>query len=198
MSNWPPRVDFVVFQTDPLRIFAPRQDYTQKDIVWPNFMQWCETQQFDWQNQDLDDLLTHIYNQFYQGLKYFIAGKRKLNSHCEVRLWILGGVSKVDQSLLSRYQIPCILPSITEHFGLKEDSCLENRLSFISFVKFWTQELSPSQAQKIKHQWDQHDATLQAKDKFWISRPDTFAGRHLTSAGLQSVAQAIQKTLDQA
>lgn len=198
ISNWPQRVDFVVFQTDALRIFAPRQDYTQKDIVWPNFVQWCQAQQFDWQNQGLDELLDHVYNKFYEQLKYFAQTVKNLNSHCDVRVWILGGVSKVNQSLLGQYQIPCIMPSITEHFGFQKDSCLENRLSFIKFVEFWTSELSGTQAQQIKHQWDQHDAALQAKDNFWISRPDIFAGRHLTSAGLQSVAQAIQKTLDQA
>lgn len=198
MSNWPERVDFVVFQTDPLRIFAPRQDYTQKDIVWPNFMQWCQEQQFDWQSQGLDELLVHIYNQFYQKLNFFAESTQKFHEHCDVRLWVLGGVSKVDQSMLIKYRIPCIMPSITEHFGLQEDSCLENRLSFISFMNFWMSELPDSQAQKIKHQWQQHDTVLEAKDTFWTSRPDIFAGRHLTSAGLQSVAQAIQKTLDQA
>lgn len=198
MSNWPERVDFVVFQTDALRIFAPRQDYTQKDVVWPNFLQWCQKHQFDWQTQDLDDMLLRIHTDFYQGLRYFAEATKNLNSDCDVRVWILGGVSKVDQSLLQQHQIPCIMPSVTEHFGLQEDSCLENRLSFVSFVKFWISELPSSQAQKIKHQWDRHDALLQAKDTFWTSRPDTFAGRHLTSAGLQSVANVIQKTLDQA
>ena len=198
MSNWPERVDFVVFQTDALRTFAPRQDYTRKDIVWPNFMQWCQQEKFDWQNQGLEDLLTHLHNKFYQRLNYFLKSAKELHSHCDVRVWILGGVSKVDQSLLKNCQISCIMPSITEYFGLQTDSYLENRLAFISFVEFWNSELSDSQAQKIKHQWQHHDILLEAKDNFWTSRPDTFAGRHLTSAGLRSVAQAIQKTLDQA
>lgn len=197
ISNWPQRVDFVVFQTDVLRIFAPRQDYTQKDIVWPNFLQWCQEHQFDWRTRDLDDLLSCLHIGFYEKLQYF-AKATKSNSSCDTRFWILGGVSKVDQSLLPRYQIPCIMPSITEHFGFQHDSCLENRLSLISFVKFWTSELPGPQAQKIKHQWDYHDSILKAKDNFWTSRPDIFAGRHLTSLGIQSVAQAIQRTLDQA
>jgi hypothetical protein len=139
-----------------------------------------------------------LHNKFYQRLNYFLKSAKELHSHCDVRVWILGGVSKVDQSLLKNCQISCIMPSITEYFGLQTDSYLENRLAFISFVEFWNSELSDSQAQKIKHQWQHHDILLEAKDNFWTSRPDIFAGRHLTSLGLQSVAQAIQRTLEQA
>lgn len=70
-TNLPDHVDFVVFQTDPLRIFAPRQDYNDRAIVWPNFSAWCDQMQFDWQIKNLEDLLQVIYQDWYQNLTAF-------------------------------------------------------------------------------------------------------------------------------
>jgi hypothetical protein len=196
MSNLPDRVDFVVFQTDPLRIFAPRQDYNDQDIVWPAFMQWCDQNQFDWKTSTFDDLLVEIYGDWYRRLQGFISTTRRLNQDKQINLWLLGGVSRL-HDCVHNYHDQIIAPSVTELFGFDRDCCLENRASFASFSGFWQRNLRDHpQRSLLLQQWNHYDLLLQAKEKFWYDHSEYFAGRHLTSQAMGFLAEHIEKTID--
>lgn len=195
VSNLPERVDLVVFQTDPLRIFAPRQDYTDRSVVWPMFLRWCEHKQYDWRAGDLEHLLGEIYQGWYRDLNSFHHQARSANADSDIRLWLLGGVSRL-HDCVSDFDHQIIMPSVSEHFGHDNDLCLENRSSLASFVDFWGSALDSSgQRHDLRQQWYHLDQQLAHKERFWIDHPTQFAGRHLTSDAMCQLAMYIEQVI---
>lgn len=196
VTNLPDRVDFVVFQTDPLRIFAPRQDYTDQSIVWPNFVSWCDRKGFAWSTSTLDDLFERIYHDWYQDLVSFQYQAQSLNPDKQCRLWLVGGVSALHPSV-NDFEHQTIVNSISGFFGLDQDCCLENRASLTNFVKFWTDSVTdPDHRYKIKQQWQYYETILQLKEQFWIQNPGLFAGRHLTSQAMRELATHLEHSIE--
>lgn len=195
VSNFTDRMDFVVFQTDPLRIFAPRQDYNDYNIVWPNFQAWAEKKQFDWQNRSFDDLLETIYRDYYQNLVSFESSSRYMNPGKEINLWLVGGVSRV-HPCVTDFNLNVIIDSVTGLFGFDEDCCLENRASLISLTKFWGDKLTdPAKKHAMRQTWKHYDDLLAKKEDFWVNNQDLFAGRHTTEKAMTQVAQYIESKI---
>lgn len=195
VSNFPDQMDFVVFQTDPLRIFAPRQDYNDYNIVWPNFLAWAEKKQFDWQNRSFDDLLETIYRDYYQNLVSFEGSSRYMNPDKEINLWLVGGVSRV-HPCVSEFNLRVIVDSATGLFGFDEDCCLENRASLISFTKFWGDNLTDdTKKHALRKSWKHYDDLLYKKEQFWVDNTEWFAGRHTTEAAMSRIAKHIESAI---
>ena len=186
-------LNFVIFQTDPLRIFAPRADYTNSELVWENFIVWAEQNKFDWSTQGLTELTEHIYLKWYQDLVGFEQQEQAAGR--KVNFYLVGGVSKIHQCV-TQTPIKVLLPSICEHFGLKSDLEFENRASLACFVEIWQQRVSLKHRTIIKQQWDAYENALVLKENFWITNPTLFAGRHLTSAAMAEIAEYIENQLE--
>jgi hypothetical protein len=193
-SNINERLDVLVYQTDPLRNFAFREDYTQKNIVWPKFINWCSANNFDYKNQLLDQLLTQLMYNFYNELMY-IQDYIKQHTTLDVAIYLIGGVNKV-QSMAEHMSINVLLPSISEFFGLEEDTLIENELALSSLVNWWADELTGSQRNCLLQQWECYTTATAKKIKFWTETPEYFAGRHLTSAALTKIADYIESRLN--
>ena len=181
-------VQCVVFQTDPLRIFAPRSNYLNRDLVMGNFINWCTDNLFDWQEQDLDHLVRKMYRRWYEKLEIYQQRTGR-------QVYLVGGVSKV-HDCVKDFDITVLIPSITEHFGLTQDTVFENRASLNAFVDFWChaiQRSSSAHTWRLKEQWHEFDLAVEAKEKHWIDNPKWFAGRHMTSEAMQKVGQLIEQ-----
>ena len=181
-------VQCVVFQTDPLRIFAPRSNYLNPTLVMQNFQDWCTDNLFDWQEQDLDHFVRKVYRRWYEKLEIYQNITKR-------RIYLVGGVSQV-HDCVQDYDIQVIMPSISEHFGLAQDTVFENRASLNAFVEFWCKNISSKNTKhtwNLKEQWDRYDRAVEAKESFWIDNPKWFAGRHMTAEAMQHIAQQIQQ-----
>ena len=185
-------VNIVVYQTDPLRIFAPWQDYTQRDIVWPKFQEWCALKNFDLYNSTVSDLVHAIYDDWYGRLAHFHQWNRSRGASHNVRMWLVGGVVGV-HPVVSRHQVQVLIPSVAEFFGLDKDCCFENRLSLNSLVKFWRDH--HHDPDRLKQDYLAIDTMLIEKEHFWVSNTDIFAGRHLTAKAFGALATHIQQRL---
>lgn len=186
-------VTCVVFQTDPLRIFAPRMDYRDKSVVWPRFCEWAKHNQFDWHEQTLDDLVLQIYQQWYANLQNF---EREFTQQGPDRsVCLVGGVSKI-HDCVQQTDLRVIVPSISEHFGLPQDLVFENRASLACLLDFWQQHVDSDHVTRLKKQWWHYENLLIAKENFWIQHPQWFAGRHMTAQAMQTVARLIESRMD--
>ena len=183
-------VQCVVFQTDPLRILAPRSNYLNPDLVIQNFMAWCTDNLFDWQEQDLDHFVRKVYRRWYEKLEIY----QQLTNR---KIYLVGGVSRV-HDCVKDYNIQVIMPSISEHFGLARDTVFENRASLNAFIDFWCkniQRVNSAHAWQLKEQWNRFDQAVEAKESFWINNPKWFAGRHMTAAAMEVVAKFIEQRI---
>lgn len=194
ISNIQQDINYIIFQTDPLRIFAPRQDYTDKLLVWKNFQLWAQQNNFNWHNSSLNDLLDIIFKNFYQALIFFQKTAQQKFSNNVVKLFIIGGVSALYKNITD-YPLNIIHNSISNFLGLEQDIVFENRLSLISFVNIWLDNISTTHRQILLDQWHEFENQLIKKENFWISKPELFAGRHLTAKGIQTVANLINNTI---
>lgn len=192
ISNPDSDINYVVFQTDPLRIFSPRLDYTDKLVVWKNFTNWASENKFNWQEQTFTDLLDYIFNNFYQALAFFHKHAQQKFLKQQVKLFILGGVSRLHSSV-HNHSLDIIHNSITNFFGFTQDIEFENRLSLASFLNFWLDHVSYQQRQILLDQWHHYENSLTAKENFWVANPNLFAGRHLTTQGIKTVANLIEQ-----
>lgn len=186
--RYPDPVKCVVFQTDPLRIMAPRSNYLNPDLVMKNFKDWCTENLFDWQEQDLDHFVRKVYKRWYEKLEVY----QQITNR---KIYLVGGVSPV-HDCVKDYDIEVIIPSISKHFGLARDTVFENRASLNAFVDFWCKNISRNQtahAWHLKEQWDRYDRAVEAKESFWIANPKWFAGRHMTATAMQAVAAVIEQ-----
>lgn len=185
-------VNYLVFQTDPLRIFAPRMDYTDYDTVWPRFLNWSNTNNFDWKHQLLTDLVDTVYQRWYSNLKTIEIGEQQTGFL--QNLYLVGGVSKVHDSV-NAAGIKVLLPSATEFFGFDQDCPFENRASLTCFVDFWSRSLDHKQSYALKSQWYHYEEAMIEKEKFWIANPEFFAGRHLTAHGMEKLAGYLENLI---
>lgn len=188
-------VDLVVYQTDPLRIFAPRMDYTDMSIVWPRFMAWCQQHDFDWQQGTVTDLIDRIFRQWYRQLTVFTRWPHPAHLICQYRLWLVGGVGKLHPTV-EHFGVSVLIPSVCEHFGLEQDTQFENRSSLKSFVDHWQQQISGAERQRLLDDYLAIDDILKAKERFWLNRPEYFAGRHLTARSFAELAEHIESRLE--
>lgn len=189
-SNLSEPVYAVVFQTDPLRNFAYRADYTCRDVVWPNFAKWCEENNFDYQTHTLNDLLEKMFVKFYNDLMEIELCVSKI-SKLDFKILLVGGVNKVHRSV-NQTSLKVIIPSVSEFFGLKSDTVIENHLALHRLVDWWTSEVPGKHRYKILKEWDYYHSEVVKKANFWIDRPEYFAGRHLTSSGFKKLANQIE------
>lgn len=189
ISNFDQRLDLVVFQTDPLRIFAPRADFTDPDIVWPNFEKWCLENNFDYQKQDLKALIERIFHNFYvQLLSFERYAEEKLS--LPTKIFLVGGVSKVHPCCSD--MLTNIVPSVSEFFGYTDDSVFESHLALHRFIGFWIKKVNSTQRIKLLKQWQHHDREITRKTDYWTDNPQYFAGRHLTSHAFNILANHIE------
>ena len=186
---------YVIFQTDPLRIFAPRMDYTDYDTVWPRLQTWAQANDFDLDNKGISHLVEKIYTDWYASLVGFERQEQQ-QQHPATRLFLVGGVSRVHSSA-SQSGIKIIMPSVTEYFGFDQDLVFENRASLACLVDFWCRHVPDSQKQRLKQEWLHYEDLLLAKEKFWIHNPQWFAGRHMTAKAMQQVAGKIESVVQE-
>ena len=186
-------LNYVIFQTDPLRIFAPRLDYTDYNTVWPRFSKWAMANNFDLDNHSIMDLIEKIYADWYVSLQGFEQQEQQ-QQHSQTKLFLVGGVSKIHSSI-DRTNIKIIMPSITEHFGFKQDLEFENRASLTCLINFWCRHVSGAQKNRLKQEWNYDENMLLAKEQFWINNPQWFAGRHITAQAMQQVARQIESAV---
>lgn len=186
------QVNYVIFQTDPLRIFSPRLDYTDYNTVWPRLCAWSQDHNFDLETGSIDSLVELVYSQWYMELKNFEILQK--NKNCNSQLFLIGGVSKI-HPCIQKTDLQVMIPSVTEFFGHKQDLVFENRASLINLVKFWRQNVGRAQSNLLQEEWHWCEKSLQRKENFWIACPEYFAGRHLTAKGMQGVAEHIEKIL---
>lgn len=196
VSNIKEPVTVVVYQTDPMRIFAPRKDYTDHSIVWPSFLEWCQNNQFDYTTKSVDDLIDKIFELFYQQLSGFKA-HAKSEYNLDIDLQIVGGVNVVHPAC-KKYGIPVLINSVSEFFGYTNDTIIENHLALHSLVGVWGNNVSPSHRTLLLEQWQAYDAEVTRKIEFWASTPEYFAGRHLTKHALAALAEYIESKIGQA
>lgn len=192
ISNFDQPLNIVVFQTDPLRIFAPRADFTNIDIVWPNFEKWCKEKNFDYHTQDLDALINVLLRDFYIQLLSFESYAEHLLKK-PVKIFLVGGVSKVHSSCPDI--LTTIIPSVTEFFGYTEDLVFESHLALHRFLGFWMNKVSSSQKLKLLKQWHYYDQAITKKTDYWSDNPQYFAGRHLTSQAFSQLANHIENCI---
>lgn len=193
-SNFPSQIDVVVYQTDPMRIFAPRSDYTDKNIVWPNFVAWAEKNSFDYQQRSLEHLIHVIFTTFYErleGIKFHAAEHFGIN----LKLHLVGGVNAVYRPALAHRDISVCIPSVTEHFGYKDDTVFENHLALHRLIGFWGESVGSACRHSLLKEWNHYDQEILRKAAFWTQTPEFFAGRHLTSTGMQYLATHIENYL---
>lgn len=192
VSNISQSIDVVVFQTDPLRIFAPRQDYTNFNTVWPTFQEWCTTNNFDYQTQAFSELVDKIYNTFYQqllGFKEHIASNGQA-----VNIKLVGGTSAIHPSY-KLYNLEVLIPSVSELFGYTDDTVFENQIALDRFVGFWKSNVAGDQQLRILQDWNHYNNEVSRKLAYWTDTPDYFAGRHLTATAMKELAQYIESRL---
>ena len=194
ISNIQQDINYIIFQTDPLRIFAPRQDYTDKLLVWKNFQVWAQQNNFNWHNSSLNDLLDVIFKNFYQALIFFQKTAQQKFSDRSVKLYIIGGVSALHKCIAD-YPLNIIHNSISNFLGLDQDSVFENRSSLINFTHVWQDNISSTHKNILLDQWQEFENQLIKKENFWINNPELFAGRHLTTKGITTVANLINNTI---
>lgn len=193
ISNFSAPVDIVVFQTDPIRNFAPRSNYTDPNIVWPRFLAWAEREEFDWQTQDLESLQLKLFEKFYLALISFEFYSRDILK-LPVKIHLIGGSGKVHSCCPEYYSV--ILPSVTEFFGYTNDITFDNHLALNHFVDFWINNSSSKlQKEKLAYQWQHYSEELLRKSEFWTANAEHFAGRHLTRTAHQKLAQHIETYL---
>jgi hypothetical protein len=189
-------ITVIVYQTDPMRIFAPRKDYTNRDIVWPIFLEWCESNQFDYSTRTVNDLINTIFEQFYKGLAGFKA-HAKNQYNLDVNLQLVGGVNAV-QPLHAAYDIPVLIKSVSEFFGHTDDTVIENHLALHRLIGWWGEKVSSEHRNTIMREWQEFDKAVTRKTSFWVANPEHFAGRHLTATALTKLANYIESKIDQA
>jgi hypothetical protein len=193
VSNLVASVNVVIYQTDPMRIFAPKVDYSHKGTVWNNFVNWANNNNFDYTTCGLEDLLLVIFNSFYAGLILLKQEVKELHN-LDINLHIVGGVSKVYPTI-SNYPIPVLIESVSEFFGYNNDNVIENSLALQWFIKFWSDEI-PAMRSQLMSEGAQYDKEVMRKEKFWSNTPVWFAGRHLTTAAMQQLANYIESKID--
>lgn len=194
VSNFSKQIDVVVYQTDPMRIFAPRADYTNRDIVWPNFVAWAERNSFDYQQKTLNDLVDIIFDNFYErleGIKYHALNQFGI----DIKLHLVGGVNAIYTPALKHKHINVCIPSVSEFFGYNNDTVFENHLALHRLIGFWTESVGSVHRTTLLQEWDYYDKETTRKAAFWTSTPEYFAGRHLTVSGMQHLADHIESYL---
>jgi hypothetical protein len=192
ISNLTEKIDMIVYQTDPLRIFAPRADYTNKNIVWPNFMHWCQATGFDHRNCGLHELIYTIMNNFYLALSRVQIDARQ-DHGLDVNLYLVGGVNRV-HDCVDQHEISVLIPSVTEFFGYNNDNIIENKQALHSFVDFWISEC-PDKRHSLMTEWNYYEVATTQKISYWTSNSQWFAGKHLTSQAFESLAGHIETHL---
>jgi hypothetical protein len=195
VSNINEPITVIVYQTDPMRIFAPRKDFTVQDIVWPAFQEWCENNQFDYTIKTIDDLIDTIFDLFYQQLLGFRA-HAKHEYNLDIDLQLVGGVNVV-HPLHKNYGIPVLINSVTEFFGYTNDTVIESHLALHRLAGFWGDHVSSAHRQRLLENWNYYDTEVVRKAKFWEDNPEYFAGRHLTSLAMSKLAEYIEAKIDQ-
>jgi hypothetical protein len=194
VSNFSKQIDVIVYQSDPMRIFAPRADYTDRSIVWPNFIAWAEKNSFDYQQKSLEDLIHAIFTTFYErleGIKFHAAEHFDI----DIKLHLVGGVNAIYRPGLKHRDINICIPSVTEHFGYKNDTVFENHLALHRLIGFWTESVGSAHRHTLLKEWDYYDQETTRKAAFWTNTPEYFAGRHLTITGMQHLATYIENYL---
>lgn len=195
ISNINEPITVVIFQTDPLRIFAPRQDYTNFNVVWPTFQDWCRANNFDYHTQTLSELVDKIYNMFYQQLLGF---KEHMNSNGQpVNIKLVGGTSAIHPAY-KLYNLDVLVPSVSEFFGYSADTVFENQIALDRFVGFWKSNVDKDQQLRVLKDWSDYNNEVSRKLCYWTDTPEYFAGRHLTSTAMKKLAQHIESRLDNA
>lgn len=194
VSNINEHITVIVYQTDPVRIFAPRKDYTSQDIVWPAFEEWCRDNRFDYTTRTLDDLIDTIFNKFYLQLSGF-KQHAKIKHGLDIDLKLVGGVNSVHPSY-SDHGLDVLIKSVTEFFGYSNDTVIENHLALCRLVGFWCDQVSSAHRQCLLEEWDYYDIEVNRKAKFWTNTPEYFAGRHLTSTAMARLAEYIESKID--
>lgn len=195
VSNITEPITVIVYQTDPMRIFAPRQDFTKQDIVWPAFQEWCQTNQFDYTTQTLNELIDAIFNNFYLQLSAF-KPHAKIKYGLDIDLKLVGGVNVVHPSY-STYGLEVPIKSVSEFFGYTNDTVIESHLALHRLVGFWGDRVSSAHRYRLLEEWDYYDVEVRRKAKFWTNTPEYFAGRHLTSTAMAKVAEYIEFKIGQ-
>lgn len=193
VSNIAEPITVIVYQTDPLRIFAPRKDYTDQSVVWPAFAEWCNSNQFDYHTNSLTDLIDKIFNDFYTQLVGF---KEHATSeyNLDIDLQLVGGVSAV-HPVCKQHNIPVLINSVSEFFGYNNDGVMENQGALHRFIGFWCKQVSPEQRHRLLADWNHYDSAVAKKEKFWSQNPEHFAGRHLTSTAMAKLAKYIESKI---
>jgi hypothetical protein len=186
-------LNYVIFQTDPLRIFAPRMDYTDYNTVWPRFREWANSNNFDLETQGISQLVEKIYTDWYSSLVGFERQEQQQQNPA-TKLFLVGGVSKVHSSA-NQAGIKIIMPSITEHFGFDQDLIFENCASLTCLIDFWCRHVPAAHKQQLRQEWWHYEGLLLAKENFWVNNPQWFAGRHITAEAMQQVARKIESTV---
>jgi hypothetical protein len=189
-------ITVLVYQTDPVRIFAPRQDFTNQDIVWPAFEEWCQHNQFDYATQTLKELIDTIFDNFYLRLSGF-----KVHATTEygldIDLKLIGGVNAVHPAY-SKYRLEVLIPSVSEFFGYTNDTVIESHLALHRLIGFWGDRVSSAHRYRLLEEWRYYDIEVTRKTKFWTNTPEFFAGRHLTSTAMDKLADYIESKIGQA
>lgn len=196
VSNINEPITVVVYQTDPIRIFAPRKDYTDQNVVWPAFLEWCQNNQFDYASKTIDDLIDTIFDLFYQQLCGFRDhAKREYN--LDIDLQIVGGVNVVHPAC-RKYNLSVLINSVTEFFGYDKDTAIENNHALQCLVEWWGNNVTSAHRAALLKQWQFYDREVTRKTEFWANNPEYFAGRHLTTDALSKLAEYIESKIDQA
>jgi hypothetical protein len=196
VSNLKEPIAVIVYQTDPMRIFAPRKDYTNQDIVWPAFKEWCHNNNFDYATQTLEELINAIFNNFYLRLSGFkVHAKTKYGLDIDLKL--VGGVNAVHPSH-STYGLDVLIQSVSEFFGYTKDTVIENHLALHRLIGFWCDHVSATHKYRLLEEWCYYDVEVSRKTKFWNNTPEYFAGRHLTSTAMAHLAEYIESKIGQA
>jgi hypothetical protein len=194
VSNFSKQIDVVIYQTDPMRIFAPRADYTNRDIVWANFVSWAERNAFDYHQKTLADLIDVIFTNFYtqlEGIKCHAAE----HFGFDIKLHLVGGVNAIYTPALKHTQINVCIPSVSEFFGYNNDTVFENHLALHRLIGFWAESVGSAHRTTLLQEWDYYDQETTRKAAFWTNTPEYFAGRHLTITGMQHLASHIENYL---
>jgi hypothetical protein len=196
VSNIKEPITVLVYQTDPMRIFAPRKDFTDSNIVWPAFEQWCQDNNFDYATQTLKELIDAIFNNFYLQLSGFkVHAKTKYGLDIDLKL--IGGVNAVHPSY-STHGLDALINSVSEFFGYTGDTVIESHLALHRLIGFWGNHVSATHRHHLLEEWYYYDVEVTRKTKFWTNTPEYFAGRHLTSTAMAELAQYIESRIDQA
>ena len=192
ISNFGQKLDLVIFQTDPIRIFAPREDFTDKDVVWPKFLAWTKQYKFDYETQLFDALISKIFYNFYQGINSSVAHAKK-HYNVDISVHLVGGVSAIHNSISQFPNFNILIPSVSEFFGYKNDTVFESHLALHRFIGFWASNVSKRQRSILLNRWNHYDKEITRKTNFWADNPQYFAGRHLTSQSFEILADYIEK-----